>query len=80
MAVCRGCGEIIDWVKTKSGKNMPLDPAYLSHDEANEGDLLVTDTGVIYCVHKKERMPNVKGRICHFATCKHATEFRKIKE
>jgi hypothetical protein len=24
--VCRGCGVYIEWVKTKSGKNMPVDP------------------------------------------------------
>jgi len=24
---CRGCGIYIEWIKTKAGKNMPVDPA-----------------------------------------------------
>ena len=26
-SVCRGCGIYIEWIKMKSGKEMPVDPA-----------------------------------------------------
>jgi len=26
-SVCQGCGIYIEWIKTKAGKNMPVDPA-----------------------------------------------------
>ncbi len=32
---CRFCGQAIKWIKTKNGKNMPLDPVNI-----DEGDIL----------------------------------------
>jgi hypothetical protein len=26
-STCRGCGQYIEWIKTKAGKNMPVNPA-----------------------------------------------------
>ena len=26
MARCKGCGAEIDWIRTRTGKNMPVDP------------------------------------------------------
>ncbi len=30
---CRGCGEYIVWLKTKNGKNMPVEPETVDHDD-----------------------------------------------
>ena len=34
-SLCRNCGQPIKWIKTKNGKNMPLDPIGI-----DEGDIL----------------------------------------
>ena len=31
VSVCKGCGDGIYWIKTKSGKNMPADPDGTPH-------------------------------------------------
>lgn len=31
VSVCKRCGQMISWTKTKKGKNMPLDPAGRNH-------------------------------------------------
>ncbi len=31
---CRGCGQEIIWLKTKNGKNIPVDPETVSDPEA----------------------------------------------
>lgn len=33
-AICRGCGEEIEWWKTPQGKSMPFNPMKKSTDEA----------------------------------------------
>ena len=58
---------------------MPVDPEYIKYDDAEHGDILVTDGGNIYTVNKQNAphsLPNVKGRISHFATCSDANKWR----
>lgn len=77
MSQCRSCGTKIDWIKTITGKNMPLDPDYIQYSEAKQGDVLVTDGGVVYKVDHSKDLPSVKGRVSHFATCPDANNWRK---
>ena len=35
---CRGCGIYIEWIKTKAGKDMPVDP---------EGATIITEDGEV---------------------------------
>lgn len=77
MSFCRSCDAPIEWVTLKSGKNHPVDPDYINWMEAKEGDKLVTDSGDILTVNNLQNLPNVKGRISHFATCPQANEWRK---
>lgn len=77
MSTCRSCGKSIEWGVTEKGKKMPLDPEVIPHDEASEGDYLLTEGGKLYRVTKARSLPNVKGRVSHFATCPQAGEWRK---
>ena len=76
MSKCRSCEQSIDWVRTVSGKNMPVDPDYIQHDEVKPGTVLVTDGGNVITVKAGDRRPNIKGRISHFATCPEANQWR----
>ena len=43
---CRSCGARIMWIKTKSGKNMPVDPQFVDYRKVAGGkERLVTPTG-----------------------------------
>lgn len=77
MSECRSCDQKIEWVKLKSGKNHPVDLDYIAHDEARDGDRLVTDGGNIIVVDLSNSFPNIKGRISHFATCPQADDWRR---
>lgn len=74
---CRSCGKFIEWVKTTKGKNMPCDPEVLSHDEMNNGDVLVTLGGHVQRVDRSKSFPSLRGRVSHFATCPNANEWRR---
>lgn len=77
MSQCRSCGAKIDWIETKSGSMMPVDPEYVEYDEAEAGTVLVTDGGNIYTVKDEQNLPNVRGRISHFASCPDSKKWRK---
>jgi hypothetical protein len=62
-AKCRSCGAYIVWLKTSTGKNMPVDADSLDEAEIEHGERPVFDA--------KE------GHISHFATCPDAGKFRK---
>jgi len=62
--VCKGCGADIIWIKTQSGKSMPVDAKPISGYPA---PLLST-----VLVHEM-----VKIHMSHFATCPKADKFRK---
>lgn len=76
MPQCRSCGAKIDWITTIAGKKMPVDPDYLKYEEAKQGDVIVTDGGIVYKVDHNKNLPSVKGRISHFATCRDADNWR----
>ncbi len=73
--VCRNCGKQIMWIRTKAGKNMPVDPIMISYKKPEAGkkatEKIVTCSGDVMAV---DRVDNSKaegtGYISHFATCK----------
>lgn len=58
---------------------MPCDPKIINYEDAHEGDILVTLTGMTYKVRKEMHFPNIKGYVSHFATCPQASDWRKKK-
>ena len=61
MSKCKGCNAEIVWMKTKAGKNIPVDADCVEQD----------DTGKYPMEFDTETMT------CHFETCKEAAQFRK---
>lgn len=78
MAICKGCGAEIFWIKTRYGKSMPVDEKpvpYFKGDNAK----IVTDDGDV--VRGNLDGPEEDfigfGYISHFATCPKAGKFRR---
>jgi len=77
MSRCRSCDQPIDWVKTAAGKNMPVEGMHIKYDDLSPGEVIITDGGNVYKKIKDDNLPNVKGRISHFAVCPQADQWRK---
>ena len=85
---CKGCGAIIRWLKTPSGKSTPVDPDWLSEwvtEEPLSGSRRVTlvpgdgrkpETGWVASVITPGSR-QIEGYVPHFATCPKAEQFRK---
>ncbi len=72
---CRNCGCHIMWVKTKAGKNMPVDPTMISYRRPGAGEKakekIVTPEGEVVCADKvSSESAEGFGYISHFTTCK----------
>ena len=79
---CRNCGCQIMWVKTKAGKNMPVDPTMISYRRPGAGvkakEKIVTPEGEVVCADKvSSESAEGFGYISHFATCKAPLRKRK---
>lgn len=69
--ICRNCGCQIMWVKTKAGKNMPVDPTMISYRRLKAKEKIVTPEGEVVCADKVDsEKAEGFGYISHFATCK----------
>ena len=70
--VCRNCGRQIMWIKTKAGKNMPVNPQFVNYLEVRGGrERIVTSDGRVVVGEKCEPKESKEiGYISHFATCK----------
>lgn len=83
MARCRSCNEQIQWVRLQSGKNMPVDPGYVSirtqglMDTADIATIVTDDGRVIQGAVVTEEFEDERGRESHFATCPNAKQHRK---
>ncbi len=77
---CRSCGQMIVWVRTKSGKNMPCDSQLVTFKSETGGkERIVTEQGNIISGKtgvSREEADGI-GYISHFATCPYADEHRK---
>ena len=72
--VCRNCGKQIMWIRTKAGKNMPVDPTIISYRRPEAGkkakEKLVTEQGEIVAADRADgKDAEGFGYISHFATC-----------
>ena len=82
MAVCKGCGEAIFFIKMQSGAKMPCNfvPAYYEDVERGSKSIVTEDgrvskgrEAVVFSQGK------TKGYMSHFATCPAADHFRALK-
>ena len=83
MLQCRACGAEIIFVKMKTGRNMPCDPALVPFwaNPNAKGGAVTREGDMIPCDFEgpMDEMTDV-GYISHFATCPHADLFRKGKK
>lgn len=71
MARCKSCGAEIVWVKTRSGKRMPLDAR-----PTPNGNLEIDLADCVYFVTPDLNAAG-KRYTSHFATCPNASEHRR---
>ena len=79
MSKCKSCGAEIKWIKTFSGRSMPVDTEEI-HFYADGGkDIFVCCNGaVIHGTRTDGQKPETyTGYISHFATCPNADQHRK---
>lgn len=79
---CAYCGGRIIWVRTKAGRNMPVDPELISYAKPKDGqkatEKIVTPEGEVVSANKVEnKKAEGVGYISHFATCPGAGKRRK---
>lgn len=82
MAVCKGCGRPIIWVKTPGGKSMPCDPDLLAYwEKLGATEKIVTTNGeVVSCEFEGDpQAATGYGRIPHWATCPVKDQFKRKK-
>lgn len=79
MARCRGCGAAIEWVVTRQGKRMPVNPVpvRITSMESLAGLRVVgaTADGRVISGYKSPA-GETEVREAHFATCPQAERFR----
>lgn len=72
---CKYCGRQVMWIRTKSGKNMPVNPEIVSYRRPKMGEKasekIVTQEGEVICADRAESSIQAEGvgYISHFATC-----------
>jgi hypothetical protein len=69
LARCRSCNREIDWVKTRNGKNMPIDIG-----QRLGGNVVIGEDGVASVTTPH---PDLMGYVSHFTTCPDADEHRR---
>lgn len=73
MGRCRSCKQIVRWVSTAAGKNLPLDPT-----PVDDGNIMVLPNGRSRIVPIAERAACVAPLYkSHFATCHNAAQHRR---
>lgn len=81
MGHCRSCGQLIVWVRTKSGRNMPCDTELIDYyipPNKTGKERFVTPLGeVVAAERSKGAVVDGCGYISHFATCPCAGKHRK---
>lgn len=79
MSFCRSCGAEIRWIRMKSGKAHPVDPAKRHIKKDGGHEVLVTESGELIqgTFASLEEGANGEGYISHFATCPNASRWRR---
>lgn len=72
--ICVYCGKQIMWIRTKAGKNMPVNPQMINYRRPEAGkkatEKIVTQDGEVVCANKVDSsQAEGMGYISHFATC-----------
>lgn len=71
---CVYCGKQIMWIRTKTGKNMPVNTEMIGYYRPKSGikgsEKIVTQSGEVICANRAyNRKAEGIGYISHFATC-----------
>lgn len=77
---CYGCGQRILWIKTRAGKNMPVNPTMHNYKADPDGkEKIVTTSGdvVTGTTGATPEEADGIGYISHFATCPQSRNFRR---
>lgn len=80
---CRSCGKQIMWIRTKAGKNMPVDSMTVNYKLPKDGEKatekLVTSFGEVISANRAQSVEDSDGfgYISHFATCPNAGRHRR---
>lgn len=81
MTKCRGCGAEIRFIKTKSGKAIPVNPSPVYIEDKNGDKIIVTTDGRVSNgrleVVTSQNQFLTRGYISHFATCPFANNYRR---
>lgn len=84
MAKCKGCGAPMEWITTKAGKHIPVDPEPVQVIEGDGRDTFVTDEGDIITGRIAEpdemTMDLPVGFVPHWKTCPNAADFRRPRK
>lgn len=80
--MCRNCGKQIMWIRTRAGKNMPVDTDILNYRRPASGEkatekIVTTNGDVISANIVNSSEAEGYGYISHFATCPGAVNHRK---
>jgi hypothetical protein len=75
MSTCRGCGEPIEFIVTRKGRRMPVDPE-LDTMALIPGRVVITPEGDVLRGSEATTRMMVQGYVSHFATCAFAEAFR----
>lgn len=83
MSTCKGCGAPIDWITTKAGKHMPVDPEPVFIVMGGGPDYFITDEGDMLIGRRAlpaEERPELEvAFVPHWKTCPDAGRFRRRK-
>jgi hypothetical protein len=71
VSTCRSCGARITWVRTESGKAMPIDVAPRA-----DGNVGVTGGGIAVYLKADEQWQGPRY-VSHFASCPQSARWRK---
>lgn len=81
MSVCRGCGTPLEWIRTKEGRSMPVDPETVFVIEGEGRDRFITDEGEVItgrrATPEEERPELTVAFVPHWKTCPDADRFRR---
>lgn len=76
MSICKGCRAEIEWIRTKTGKMMPVDPEPVFVATGGK-QTFVTDEGDIITGSISEEKTDEVAFVPHWATCPAADSFRR---